>query len=54
MPWEEVSVMSQRKEFVRLARSEEANLRELCHRFGISPTTGYKLVFPIWLKQVMR
>ena len=46
MPWEEVSVMSQRKEFVRLARSEEANLRELCHRFGISPTTGYK-----WLER---
>ncbi len=42
MPWEEVSVMSQRKEFVNLARGEEANMRELCRRFGISPTTGYK------------
>ena len=46
MPWEEVSVMSQRKEFVKLARGEEANLRELCRRFGISPTTGYK-----WLER---
>ena len=46
MPWEEVSVMSQRKEFVKLARVEEANLRELCRRFGISPTTGYK-----WLER---
>ncbi len=46
MPWEEVSVMSQRKEFVRLARREESNLRELCRRFGISPTTGYK-----WLER---
>lgn len=42
MPWEEVSVMSQRKEFVELAQGEEINLRELCRRFGISPTTGYK------------
>ena len=46
MPWEEVSVMSQRKEFVELARVEEINLRELCRRFGISPTTGYK-----WLER---
>ncbi len=46
MPWEEVSVMSQREEFVRLARREKANLRELCRRFGISPTTGYK-----WLER---
>lgn len=42
MPWEEVSVMSQRREFVTLAQSEETNIRELCRRFGISPTTGYK------------
>ncbi len=42
MPWEEVSVMSQRKEFVKLAQAEGANVRELCRRFRISPTTGYK------------
>ena len=42
MPWEEVSVMSQRKEFVKLVQVEGANVRELCQRFGISPTTGYK------------
>ncbi len=42
MPWEEVSIMSQKREFVTLAQSEEANIRELCRRFGISPTTGYK------------
>ena len=46
MPWEEVSVMSQRKEFVRLAQGEDANLRELCRGFGISPMTGYK-----WLER---
>jgi putative transposase len=42
MPWREVSVMDQRREFVRLALQEGANRRELCRRFGISADTGYK------------
>jgi transposase InsO family protein len=42
MPWLEVSVMDQRREFVRLAMQEGANRRELCRRFGIHPDTGYK------------
>lgn len=42
MPWREVSVMSERREFVRLAMQEGANRRELCRRFGIHPDTGYK------------
>jgi transposase InsO family protein len=42
MPWQEVSVMGQRREFVRLAMQEGANRRELCRRFGISPEVGYK------------
>lgn len=42
MPWEEVSIMEQRVEFVMLAREEGSNVRELCRRFGISPPTGYK------------
>ncbi len=46
MPWEEVSVMSQRREFVELSQREGAQVRELCRRFGISPTTGYK-----WLER---
>ena len=46
MPWKEVSVMSQRKEFVTLAQRPDANIRQLCTRFGISPTTGYK-----WLER---
>ena len=46
MPWSEVSVMDQRREFVRLALQEGANRRELCRRFGISPDVGYK-----WLKR---
>lgn len=42
MPWNEVSVMDQRREFVRLALQEGTNRRELCRRFGISPDVGYK------------
>jgi putative transposase len=42
MPWQEVSLMEQRNEFVRLALLEGANRRELCRRFGIHPDTGYK------------
>ena len=42
MPWREVSVMDERREFVRLAMQEGANRRELCRRFGISPDVGYK------------
>ncbi len=42
MPWREVDKMSLKLEFIRLALSEEANRRELCRRFGISPRTGYK------------
>ena len=42
MPWREVSVMDQRREFVRLAMQEGVNRRELCRRFGIHPDTGYK------------
>lgn len=46
MPWQEVSIMDQRREFVRLAMQEGANRRELCRRFGISPEIGYK-----WLRR---
>jgi transposase InsO family protein len=42
MPWNEVSVMDQRREFVQLALQEGANRRELCRRFGISADVGYK------------
>ena len=42
MPWSEVSVMDQRREFVRLAMQAGVNRRELCRRFGISPDIGYK------------
>jgi transposase InsO family protein len=46
MPWQEVSTVSLRKEFVMLASIEGANRAELCRRFGISRKTGYK-----WLER---
>jgi len=42
MPWREVSIMDERREFVTLAMQEGTNRRELCRRFGIHPATGYK------------
>jgi transposase InsO family protein len=42
MPWREVSVMEQRREFVQLALQEGVNRRELCRRFRISATVAYK------------
>lgn len=44
MAFKEVSKMSSRREFVTLARTEGANVRELCRRFGISPSAGYKWI----------
>lgn len=46
MPWQEVSTMLLRKEFVMLASREGANRALLCRRFGISRKTGYK-----WLER---
>jgi transposase InsO family protein len=46
MPWKEVSIMSQRHEFVTFATAENANVRHLCRCFGISPNTAYK-----WLER---
>lgn len=42
MSWEEVSTVQLRTEFVLLARQEGANVRQLCRRFNISPSTAYK------------
>ena len=36
--------MDRKKEFVRLALVEGANRRELCRRFGVSSTLGYRLL----------
>lgn len=42
MPFQEVSRMASRQEFVLLATQEGVNVRQLCRRFGVSPKTGYK------------
>ena len=44
MPFKEVSIMSQRREFVQLAVAEDANVRGLCRRYGLSPQTGYRWI----------
>ena len=41
MPWYEESIMSQKREFVRLAEIWETR-SGVCRRFGISRKTGYK------------
>jgi transposase InsO family protein len=46
MPWKEVSIMSQRLEFITLATAENANIRHLCRCYGISSATAYK-----WLER---
>ena len=46
MGWKEGDRVSERREFVRLAEAEDANMAELCLRFGVSRKTGYK-----WLKR---
>lgn len=47
MPWKkEETVLSIRKEFVSLADRENANMTQLCDRYGISRKTGYK-----WLRR---
>jgi transposase InsO family protein len=42
MVWKATSIVDQREEFARLAGVAGANMSELCQRFGISRTTGYK------------
>src|SRR5688572_13042752 len=44
MPWREKSIVSERQEFVTLAAAPGTNVRELCRRFGVSPTTAYKWI----------
>lgn len=46
MPWMERDTVSLRREFVIMAAQADANIRELCRRFGVSPKTGYK-----WMKR---
>ena len=48
MPWHEVSLMDQRREFILLFQQADVNRRELCRRFGISSKTAYK-----WLAKLL-
>jgi transposase InsO family protein len=49
MPWPVKNLIHVRLEFVNLALQPDANVRQLCRRFGISPTVGYK-----WLERFKR
>ena len=42
MPWEQVTIMSQQREFVWLAQKEGANISQLCSRYVISRKRGYE------------
>jgi len=42
MPWPVKELIQVRLEFVNLALQPGANVRQLCRRFGISPTVAYK------------
>ena len=48
MPWQRVTPMSEKKEFVNLAVAEDANISRLCRRFKVSRKTGYK-----WLNRFL-
>lgn len=42
MPWSEITIMSQRHEFVRRALQRRETIAELCEEFRVSEKTGYK------------
>ncbi len=44
MPWQEVTKMSSKLEFVHFALEEKHTFKSLCERFQISRKTGYKLL----------
>lgn len=44
MPWKELTTVSLRLEFVKLALADKSNMAELCRRFNISRKTGYKWI----------
>ena len=49
MPWQEVSTMSLRQEFIRMVQHATVSVSELCRRYGVSRKTGYK-----WLGRYRR
>lgn len=49
MPWQEVSTVSLRQEFITLVQYGTVSVSELCRRYGVSRKTGYK-----WLGRYRR
>jgi transposase InsO family protein len=49
VPWQQVTPMSEKKEFISLAEREDANISRLCRYFQVSRKTAYK-----WLKRFRR
>ena len=49
MPWQEVSTVSLRQEFMTLVQQRTVSVSELCRRYGVSRKTGYK-----WLGRYRR
>jgi transposase-like protein len=49
MPWQEVSTVSLRQEFITLVQQKSVSVSELCRRYGVSRKTGYK-----WLGRYQR
>ena len=44
MPWKEVSPMTERTRFIADYQRGAYSVDELCRRYGVSRTTGYKLI----------
>jgi transposase InsO family protein len=42
MPWKELTLMSQKEDFIKQALEKKIPFRHLCNEFGISTVTGYK------------
>jgi transposase InsO family protein len=42
MSWKEITPMTERRELVSFARQQQANVSELCRRYGVSRKTAYK------------
>lgn len=49
MPWQEVSTVSLRQEFITVVQHGTVSVSELCRRYGVSRKTGYK-----WLGRYRR
>ena len=44
MPWQRISEMKQREEFIKRAIQPRANISELCREYGISRSVGHKIL----------